>query len=124
MDNSTLKVLLQEYEQKRIKANLIAEQNKSLFEITNNEFTKFKNDILQNFNGSKKKIEFKSKAMRNNLYMMMDNSGNIWIPSSITNNSTRDKRKLLGNIKIKNDWESILLFWQNNNEFLEEGYGA
>ena len=29
MDNSTLKVLLQEYEQKRIKANLIAEQNKN-----------------------------------------------------------------------------------------------
>lgn len=28
MDNSTLKVLLQQYEQKRIKANLIAEQNK------------------------------------------------------------------------------------------------
>ena len=28
MDNSTLKSLLQEYEQKRIKANLISEQNK------------------------------------------------------------------------------------------------
>ena len=28
MDNSTLKSLLQEYQQKRIKANLLSEQNK------------------------------------------------------------------------------------------------
>ena len=40
--------------------------------------------------------------------MLIDNSGYAWIFSE--NNNKKNDRKIIGNIKNKNDWEKICLY--------------
>ena len=93
--------------------------NRKKFEITNLEFLKFKNKILENVLEKKDKIEFKSIRMRNSLYSIIDNSGNVWI--SKTNEAEFNNRKIIGNIKNVDDWEKIcILFKAKKEEFIIE----
>ena len=82
-----------------------------MFEITEEEFEKFKQDILTNFNDVDK-VQFKDLKSRNKAYVMIDNLGNAWIPIYELNllnnyNMEMEERKLIGNINDKKDWETI-----------------
>lgn len=85
--------------------------NRNLFEITEDEFEKYKQEILEQY--SKKEIvEFKGFDDRNKAYMMVDNCGNVWIPEysqkSFDNyDGMLENRKVLGNITNISDWECI-----------------
>lgn len=88
--------------------------NKDLFEISEDEFRNYQKEILSN---SKKKeiIEFKGYNVRNKAYMLIDNSGNAWIPvynqKSFDNyKRNEDKRNIIGNITKKTDWEKIIFY--------------
>ena len=86
--------------------------NRKYFEITDKQFLEFKSAVSEVFNGDLSKIQFKNSKIRENAYMIVDNSGNAWIPSYdnmslskssyIVNNDT-----IIGNIFNKEDWEEI-----------------
>lgn len=81
--------------------------NKSEYEISSDDFEKFKYDILNNINETKCQLEFKKRTDRINNYMLIDNQGNAWIPifdSKIKNSSNR---KIIGNISNREDWNII-----------------
>lgn len=85
--------------------------NKKLFEISDEEFNDYKNKILKTFKDLKK-IEFKEFKTRNHSYILIDNSGNAWIPTYDKNNleeyiNHSERRKLIGNIKKNEDWDKI-----------------
>ena len=95
MDNSTLKVLLQEYEQKRIKANLIAEQNKNnlyknypRLEEIENEINKLSIDkiksILSSNTNELNKFDLKIQELQTEKEKIFNNahiSTNILLPN-------------------------------------------
>lgn len=87
--------------------------NKSMFEITDEEFNDYKLKVLSVLNNPAK-VQFKKCEMRKNLYMMVDNSGNAWIPSysaSFENsNKKSDYRQIVGNITNTKDWDKILFY--------------
>lgn len=85
--------------------------NRQLFEITEEEFEKYKQNVFESCI-RKEIIEFKGYNSRNKAYMLIDNSGNVWIPEydqNLFDNNERQKesRKILGNITNKSDWERI-----------------
>lgn len=85
--------------------------NKTLFEITEIEFEKYKQRIL--FSCVKSEIiEFKDYKLRDKTYMLIDNSGNAWIPEykqSLFNSLGKviGERKIIGNITVADDWNGI-----------------
>lgn len=85
--------------------------NKDLFEITEEEFLSFKSNVLKSFNNNFTKIQFKDFSARNKAYILIDNSGDAWIPtfdSKVFNdNNEIEKRKIIGNIKNPDDWDKI-----------------
>lgn len=83
--------------------------NKELYDISDEQFNEFKNIIECNYN-YKEKLQFKDENNRNNAYMMIDNSGDAWIPcyKDIEKN---DERKIIGNIKNSNDWSIIISYF-------------
>lgn len=88
--------------------------NKKIFEITDDEFEKYKKTIL-NECLRKEIVEFKGYESRNNKYVMIDNSGIAWIPEysqELFDNKLEgiEQRNILGNIKNKSDWEYICNF--------------
>lgn len=88
--------------------------NRKIFEITEDEFEKYKQIIL-NKCLRKEIVEFKGYESRNNKYIMIDNSGLAWIPEysqESFDNKLEDieQRNILGNIKNKSDWEYICNF--------------
>jgi len=90
--------------------------NKKSFEITNEEFNDYKNNVLEEFNS--KKIQFKSFHERDKTYMLIDNSGNAWIPSynieKFDNyNKKSEERKIVGNITNFKDWKTICSYLIN-----------
>ena len=89
-----------------------ASKNKDLFNITIDEFLKFQDDVVKEFDGDISKLQFKSLSSRNKAYMLIDNSGNAWIPSTeyvISNNFMHNlnNRVIIGNINNKEDWSYI-----------------
>ena len=95
-------------------------RNREHFEITDEQFTNFQIAVLKEFKNDISKIQFKSSKVRENNYMLIDNSGNAWIPSN--NNMSFSKlsyivndETIIGNIHNENDWKKICLC-------LDEGY--
>lgn len=85
--------------------------NRKLFEITEDEFERYKKRILSSCI-RKDLIEFKGYNLRNRAYMLVDNSGNAWIPQYNQNlfdycDGTIEKRDIIGNITNIDDWEKI-----------------
>ena len=82
-----------------------------MFEISEEEFNDYKSRILKTFN-NKNKVQFKAFKDRNNIYMLVDNSGNAWVPiydkeqMSINN----EERKIIGNITNISDWDNIVYY--------------
>lgn len=94
--------------------------NRSLFEIKKFQFDKFKSDVKKIFNNSDCQLEFKSSENRIKRYMLIDDSGNAWVPSfenlSIDNCSVKEKnnRVIIGNILNCDDWNKICSYLIND----------
>lgn len=85
--------------------------NKNLFEISQVEFEQYKHEVLKRCI-RKEIIEFKDFDVRNKAYMLIDNSGNAWIPEynqKLFDNQIVlfENRNILGNITNQFDWEKI-----------------
>lgn len=85
--------------------------NREMFEITENEFNNYKSKVLKVLKDNDK-IQFKDFKERNKAYMLIDNSGNAWIPVYdeklfSDKNIKIEERKLIGNINNVDDWEKI-----------------
>lgn len=80
--------------------------NKNNFEITDKEFQEFQEIVLQDFNNKNIELEFKDNHIRDNTYLLIDNSGDAFIPSFEENN-LKEKRTIIGNIYNHDDWDSI-----------------
>lgn len=88
--------------------------NREKFEITDEEFNNYKSNVL-NIIKSSEKVQFKDYKVRNKAYILVDNSGDAWIPiydKKIFNNKELkiENRKLIGNIKNKNEWDKICFY--------------
>lgn len=87
-------------------------KNRELFEITDKEFSNFQSAVLEVFDNNISKLQFKSSHNRKNAYMLINNSGNAWIPvlenmslseySYILNDNV-----IIGNIANQEDWCKI-----------------
>ena len=83
-------------------------KNRKLFEITDEEFSNFQSDVLEVFDNDITKLQFKSSSDRMNTYMLIDNSGNAWIPSSDNRSpSNENGNRIIGNISNPNEWYKI-----------------
>lgn len=85
--------------------------NRNLFEITEEEFERYRGKIISSCS-RKNILEFKGYSSRNRAYMLVDNSGNAWIPEYNQNlfndcNRTIENRDIIGNITNVDDWKSI-----------------
>lgn len=87
-------------------------RNRELFEITDKEFLNFQSAVLEFFDNNISKLQFKSSHNRKNAYMLIDNSGNAWIPA-LENMSLSEYSYILndnviiGNIANQEDWCKI-----------------
>ena len=86
--------------------------NRKNFEITDKEFLEFQDSVLDIFNKGDRNVQFKSYHDRKNAYMLIDNSGNAWIPSSELMSLSKfsyslDGNKIIGNINNMEDWPVI-----------------
>lgn len=94
-------------------------KNRKLFEITDKEFSDFQSVILKVFDNNISKLQFKSSYNRKNAYMIINNSGNAWIPafenmslseySYVLNDSV-----IIGNIDNQEDWGKICSYLDKN----------
>ena len=87
-------------------------RNRQLFEITDEEFLNFQSEILEVYGNNTGKIQFKSFNNRQNIYMLIDNSGNAWIPSKEKMSSSKcsynlNEDTIIGNITNPKDWVKI-----------------
>ncbi len=87
-------------------------KNRNIFEITDRQFSDFQSAVLEVFDNDISKLQFKASHNRKNAYMLIDNSGNAWIPSSenmsISNFSyILNDNVIIGNIMNKEDWHKI-----------------
>ena len=97
--------------------------NRKQFEISEIQFEEYKQNIL-NACLRKDIIDFKDFDVRTKLYMLIDNSGNAWIPEYNQGmfdnyNIVTDSRKIIGNITNQTDWSGlckILKLGENKNE--------
>ncbi len=85
--------------------------NRDLFEISTKEFEEYKVAILESFD-RKDIVEFKGFDVRNKAYMLIDNSGNAWVPvydQEVFNSYEKplEDRKIIGNINDSKDWNGI-----------------
>ena len=81
--------------------------NRKMFEISEEEYCAFKECVLDNYK-YKDKIQFKDAQLRNKAYMLVDNSGNAWVPDyEKVQGAYLNKRTIIGNITNKSDWEKI-----------------
>ena len=55
--------------------------NRNIFEITEQDFLEFKSAVLDELGDESYKVQFKDACVRDNAYMLVDNSGNAWVPS-------------------------------------------
>lgn len=94
-------------------------KNRELFEITDKEFSNFQSAVLEVFDNNISKLQFKSSHNRKNAYMLINNSGNAWIPvlenmslsqySYILNDNV-----IIGNIANQEDWCKICSYLDRN----------
>lgn len=87
-------------------------KNRECFEITNKQFANFQSTIIDVFDNDIKKIQFKSSQDRNNAYMLIDNSGNAWIPMFENMSLSKagyilNENTIIGNITSPKDWNKI-----------------
>lgn len=92
-------------------------KNRNMFEISEEQFEKFQNDILSVYNRPEK-IEFKKSKNRVNHYLLVDNSGNAWVPGfekivSCSYDNIDLNRLIIGNICNIDDRERICNFVKN-----------
>ena len=93
--------------------------NRKLFEISEEEFYDFESKVLEIMADSKKVLEFKKCKDRVRHYMLIDNSGNAWVPEfekAITNTDFKSvsDRYIIGNIQDVNDWSKTCEFLKSN----------
>lgn len=86
--------------------------NREIFEITEEEFNNYKSEVCEVFD-DKSKIQFKGFKERSNAYMLIDNSGNAWVPiydkEQFNDQSVKiEERKIIGNINNSSDWNNII----------------
>lgn len=87
-------------------------KNRELFEITDKEFSSFQSAVLEVFDNNISKLQFKSSYNRKDAYMLINNSGNAWIPA-LENMSLSEYSYILndnviiGNIANQEDWCKI-----------------
>lgn len=87
-------------------------KNRELFEITDKQFAEFQSEVLEVFNNDITKLQFKASHNRKNAYMLIDNSGNAWIPSFENMCLSEcsyilDDNVIIGNIANPEDWNKI-----------------
>ena len=87
-------------------------KNRELFEITDEEFLDFQSAIIRVFDNDISKLQFKSSQDRMNTYMLIDNSGNAWIPSSDNISLSKfsfivNGNRIIGNVGNPEDWNKI-----------------
>lgn len=87
-------------------------KNRECFEISEKEFKQFQTEVLKIFDKESEKVQFKDWNKRKNIYMLIDNSGNAWIPSmeknDLSNNSYNlNANTIIGNITHPEDWTKI-----------------
>ena len=97
--------------------------NRKQFMISESEFKLFKKEVLSCY-GNSNRIEFKESMNRVNNYMLIDNSGNAWIPNfkdAALNQSDmhQEERLVIGNIKNKNDWDIICKYLKEKEGVLK-----
>lgn len=88
--------------------------NRDIFEITEEKFNNYKLNVLEMFD-KKYKVQFKGFKERSNTYMLIDNSGNAYVPvfnKDLINNQNLkiDERKIVGNINVQMDWDNIIYY--------------
>lgn len=104
----------------------IGYSNKHFFEITDEEFDFFSDKVQNVIDDSTKIVEFKKCKDRVKRYMLIDNSGNVWVPEFekiITNNNldSLTDRLIIGNIKNVDDWQKICEFIEYNFKSKKQG---
>lgn len=90
-------------------------KNRKLFENDDKNFFEFKSKVLEIFENDSSKLQFKDFSVRDKSYMLIDNSGNAWIPSFENNNldcsiNNIENRNIIGNITNYKDWDKICSF--------------
>lgn len=93
--------------------------NRDQFEISEADFNRYKSNVLSVI--ANNNIQFKTFKERNNIYMIIDNSGNAWIPiydKKVFKDKTLkiEERKLIGNINNINDWDKICCFLKKGGD--------
>lgn len=88
----------------------LALKNRECFEITDKQFTEFKDSVLKVFSKENGKVQFKSSKDRTNAYMLVDNSGNAWI--------SPEEKKIIGNINSRENWKIICSYLNIESELL------
>ena len=95
-------------------------KNRKLFEIDDKEFLEFKSKVLEIFENDSGKLQFKDFSVRNKSYMLIDNSGNAWVPSFESNNldcsiNNIENRNIVGSITNYKDWDKICSYLIKDN---------
>ncbi len=91
--------------------------NRKMFEISTEKFNEFRDNILNNIDNDRIKLNFKKSTNRIKSYMLIDNSGNAWIPAfeNIKNQYDESRNRLIiGNITNHDDWDKICEYVTNN----------
>ena len=76
-----------------------------------------RNEVLKQFSDSEIVVDFKKSKDRVNHYMLIDNSGNAWVPEFeriITNSDSFSERLVIGNITKENEWYKICQYVKQN----------
>lgn len=99
-------------------------KNRDSFEITEKQFIDFQSDVLKVFGNDSSKVQFKSFNDRKNAYVLIDNSGNAWIPSDKIMSDTEyaydlGKDVIIGNICNPEDWDEICSYLDRDEESLD-----
>lgn len=99
-------------------------KNRDSFEITETQFLEFQSDVLKVFGNDSSKVQFKSFNDRKNAYVLIDNSGNAWIPSDKIMSDTEfsydlGKDVIIGNICNPEDWDEICSYLDRDTESLD-----
>lgn len=93
-------------------------KNRACFEITDKQFAEFQTAVLEVFGKESDKVQFKDFNKRKNAYMLIDNSGNAWIPAIESLNLSKssydlNENTIIGNITNPEDWYEICSYIDN-----------
>lgn len=97
-------------------------KNRKSFEITDEQFQDFQSSVFKVFGNNTDKVQFKSFNDRKNVYMLIDNSGNAWIPSEKIMSYTKfsynlGKDVIIGNICNPQNWDEICSYLDRETAF-------